>query len=76
MAVFLFIIILCASDLKKKRTLTVYKNITRYNNKQKHSHDSVTIYSSNMLSIWVMAVFFLDHNTVLRSDRQWVFFST
>jgi hypothetical protein len=26
----------------KKRTLTVYKNVTQYNNKQKHSHDSVT----------------------------------
>ena len=24
--------IYCASDLKKKRTLTVYKNITQYNN--------------------------------------------
>jgi hypothetical protein len=41
--------IYCASDLKKKRTLTVYKNITQYNNQQKHSHDSVT--NSNMLSI-------------------------
>ena len=32
----------CTSDLKKKRTLTVYQNVTQYNNKQKHSHDSVT----------------------------------
>jgi hypothetical protein len=42
--------IYCASDLKKKTTLTVYKNITQYNNQQKHRHDSVT--NSNMLSIW------------------------
>ena len=29
-----------------------------------------------LLGATVMAVFFVDHNTVLRSDRQWVFFST
>ena len=30
------------SDLKKKITPTVYQNVTQHNNKQIHSHDSVT----------------------------------
>jgi hypothetical protein len=34
--------ICCPSDLKKKRTPTVYQNVTQYNKEQKHSHDSVT----------------------------------
>jgi hypothetical protein len=34
--------IYCPSDIKQKRTTTVYRNVTQYNNKQKHSHDSVT----------------------------------
>ena len=37
------------SDLKKKKKTIVYQNITQYQNKQKHSHDSVTMY--NMLTI-------------------------
>jgi hypothetical protein len=32
--------ICCPSDLKKERTLTVYQNVSQYNNQEKHSHDS------------------------------------
>jgi hypothetical protein len=32
--------IYCTSDLKKKRKPTVYRNVTQYNSKQKHSHDT------------------------------------
>ena len=42
--------IYCTSDLKKKRKPTVYRNVTQYNDQQKHSHDSVT--NLNILSIW------------------------
>jgi hypothetical protein len=47
--------IYCTSDLKKKRTLTVYQNVTQYNNQQKHSHDSEYI----LVSDTIMAVFLL-----------------
>jgi hypothetical protein len=38
------------SDIKKKRTPTVYQNVTQQKNKQIHSHDSVT--NLNIFYIW------------------------
>jgi hypothetical protein len=49
----------CTSDLKKKRTLTVYQNVGQY----------------ILIGDTGMAVCFVDYYAVWRSDRPWVFFT-